>query len=65
MFFNDNCKLLRKKMHFTRIVIQKYLFFEADFFKFASEMKKNMYWWLPFRFYGYKEAKNNKFVVTF
>lgn len=57
MFFNDNCKLLRKKMHFTRIVIQKYLFFEADFFKFAPEIKKICIGGYLFAFMGIKRQR--------
>ena len=36
----------------------------AVFVIFASKFEKISFWWLPFTFSGYKEAKNNKLVVT-
>jgi len=57
MFFNDNCKLLRKKIHFTRLVIQKHLLFEVGFNKFASKMKKICIGGYLFAFMGIKRQR--------
>ena len=36
----------------------------GDFNNFAQKLKKYCFWWLPFDISEYKEAKNNKLVVT-